>query len=761
MTKYLLSALFAVLAVCVSAQTSDTNLSGHVIDSETGEHMPYYSIILLNTRLGTTTDATGHYDLYNLKPGEYTVEASCVGYKSVKKKVKLLAGTTTELNFNVEPDAMMLDRVVVTGSKSEIKRRNSPTLVNVVDNKTLCLVSAASLADGLSYQPGVRVENDCQNCGFNQVRINGLDGHYSQILINSRPVFSALAGVYGLEQIPANMIERIEVQRGGGSALFGSSAIGGTVNIITKDPTTNYAEVAHSLQSIGISGALDNNTTVNASVVGPNDRLGMFVYGQNRTRNAYDSDGDGFSEIPELRSQTLGVRGNMRFTPDSRLTLEYHGSHEFRRGGDRLDLPAHDAMVAEQVDHNTHGGEASYDLWNADRTRHLNVFAAAQGIARQSYYGSNRDLNAYGRTNDFTLTSGAQWTQAIKRLLFMPSELIGGVEYSHNYLHDVTTGYGHDIAQRVNIYSAYAQNEWRDDHWGFLLGARLDKHSMIKAPIFSPRANIRYTPSDALGLRLSYSTGFRSPQAYDEDFHIAIVGGERLVTVLAPDLRPERSNSVSASADFYHRFGRVQANLMLEGFYTDLRDVFALRQTGVDAEGNAVQERYNGGGATVGGINAEGRLAWTKWMIQAGATWQRSRYKQPEQWSDDPDVPAVRRMFRTPDLYGFLTASYNFAKHFSASLSGTYTGSMLVQHIAGSGTPVDCAVTTPNFFDLSAKLTYELKIFSTADLDLSAGINNIFNSYQRDFDRGPLRDSGYIYGPTLPRSLTLSARLHM
>ena len=176
----------------------------------------------------------------------------------------------------------------------------------------------------------------------------------------------------------------------------------------------------------------------------------------------------------------------------------------------------------------------------------------------------------------------------------MPSELVTGLEYNHNYLHDVTVGYNHDIAQRVNIYSAYAQNEWRDNRWGFLVGARIDKHSMIHNPIVSPRVNIRFNPSEKANFRLSYSTGFRSPQAYDEDFHIAIVGGDRVVTVLAPGLKQESSNSISGSADFYHRFGTVQANLMVEGFFTDLRDVFAIRQLDhTDAAGNAVQERYN------------------------------------------------------------------------------------------------------------------------------------------------------------------------
>lgn len=761
MMKYILSVLLAVSALSAQAVV-DTNLSGHVVESETGEHVPFYLISIPELRIGTTTDASGHYVLRNLKPGTYTVEASYPGYVTKKEKVTLQAGVTTELNFEVEPDAMMLDQVVVTGTKSELKRRHSPALVSVVDDRLFKLVDACSLADGLSYQPGVRVENDCQNCGFTQVRINGLDGHYSQILMNSRPVFSALAGVYGLEQIPANMIDRVEVMRGGGSALFGSSAIGGTVNIITKDPTTNYAEVSHSLASMGITGALDNNTTFNASVVGHNNEIGLTVYGQNRNRAGYDHDNDGFTEIAELQTQTLGARGNMRFTPDTRLTAEYHATHEYRRGGDQLDQPAHLAMVAEQVEHRINGGETAFDWWDAQRTRHFNVFAALQAINRKSYYGSEMDPNAYGHTNDLTATTGAQWTQSFKRVWFMPAEFIGGIEYSHNYLHDVTIGYDHDIAQKVNIYSAYAQNEWRNDRWGFLVGARLDKHSMIHNPIVSPRVNIRYNPSDRANFRLSYSTGFRSPQAYDEDFHIAIVGGERLVTILAPNLKQESSNSLSASADFYHRFGPVQANLMIEGFYTDLRDVFALRLLDeTDAAGNAVQERYNGGGATVGGINAEFRLVWPKWNIQAGITWQRSRYKQPEYWSEDPAVPPVRRMFRTPDLYGFFTASYAINKQWTASLSGSYTGSMLVQHIAGSGTPVDCAVDTPRFFDVNAKINYELKIFKTACLDLSAGIMNIFNSYQKDFDQGYLRDSGYIYGPSLPRSLMCTAKIHI
>ncbi|MDE6325918.1 MAG: TonB-dependent receptor, partial [Duncaniella sp.] len=406
----------------------------------------------------------------------------------------------------------------------------------------------------------------------------GLDGHYSQILLNSRPVFSALTGVYGLEQIPANMIERVEVMRGGGSALFGSSAIGGTINIITKDPIDNCADVAHTLTSLGVSGALENNTTASASVVSENNRIGLFIFGQNRLRDGYDHDGDGFTEIPQLKTQTLGFRTFMRTSDYSKLSLEYHGTHEYRRGGDQLDEQPHMAMVAEQTDHNIHAVDISTEFFTPGFKHSHRVFASTQNTRRTSYYGSEMDPDAYGRTHDLVVVAGGQYIHSFDRLWFMPSELTAGVEYNYNYLNDVTLGYNHDVTQRVNIFSGYLQNEWRTDRWGFLVGARVDKHSLISHPIVSPRANVRFNPSSNLNFRLSYSTGFRSPQAYDEDFHVAVVGGERVVTILAPDLKQESSQSLSASMDLYHNFGNVQTNFLVDLFYTDLSDVFILRR---------------------------------------------------------------------------------------------------------------------------------------------------------------------------------------
>ncbi|MDE6311570.1 MAG: TonB-dependent receptor [Muribaculaceae bacterium] len=763
MQNIVLRLVFLLLLLCptaVSGAPTDANIGGHVVDASTGEHMPGCLVRILDTKLATMTDGSGHYVFRDLKPGSYTLEVTFMGFAPARKSADVREGQTVELNFEIEDDAFMLDQVVVTSSKTEIKRRESPSLVNIVSGATLATVGACSLADGLDFQPGVRVENDCQNCGFTQVRINGLDGHYSQILMNSRPVFSALTGVYGLEQIPANMIDRIEVMRGGGSALFGASAVGGTINIITKDPMTNSAKIGHTLTSIGPSGSLDNNTTLNASIVTDNNKAGAFIYGQTRSRDGYDHNDDGFTDVAALKDQTIGTRVFFRTSDDTKFTLEYHNTHEFRRGGDQLDVPAHQALIAEQVEHNIHAGEATFDLWMREHSDHLAIFAATQATQRQSYYGTDMDPNAYGRTSDLVVTAGSQWSHPMKRFLFMPSELVAGIEYSHNRLHDVTVGYGHDILQKVNIYSAYLQNEWRDERWGFLVGARVDKHSLIHNPIISPRLNVRFNPSKSFNFRASYSTGFRSPQAYDEDFHVAIVGGERVVTVLAPGLKQESSQSVSVSADMYQTFGTVQTNLLVEGFFTDLSDVFALRQIGTDAAGNDVLERYNGSGARVMGLNIEAKAFFPgHFDLQGGVTLQRSRYKQPEAWSDNPDVAPEKRMFRTPDVYGYLTANWQINKKLKATITGTGTGPMLVQHLVGSGTDVDLAVRTQSFFDASVRLTYCFRIFNRLDLDVTAGVTNIFNSYQSDLDKGPLRDSGYVYGPSLPRCLTFGVSL--
>ena len=744
-------------------KSTDANVFGHVVDVKTREHIPYVIIHVKGTTLATATDRTGHFFLKNMPEGTFVIEAKYMGYTTQSKSVTIKKDETKEVNFSLSPNDLILDEVVVSANRSETERRLAPNLVNVIGGKLFDITQSTCLAQGLNFQPGVRTEDNCQNCGFIQVRINGLDGHYSQILVDSRPVFSSLNGVYGLEQIPANMIDRVEVVRGGGSALFGASAIGGTINIITKEPIRNSASFGHTFMSVGGANSFDNVTTGNVSLVTDDNKAGVYAYGQTRTRQGYDHDGDGYTELPELNNQTFGLNSYLRLSPYSKLSLQYHGIHEFRRGGNKLDQAPHEANIAEQVEHNIQGGGLTYNFYSPDEKNRLSAYFSFQTTARKSYYGgigegTKDDVEtaekAYGTTHNFTYVAGTQYVRSFSKLLFMPSDLTLGAEYNLDGLKDVILGYDRHFRQDVRIGSFFFQNEWKNKQWSFLLGGRLDKHNLVDHVIFSPRANLRFNPTENINLRITYASGFRAPQAFDEDLHVGVVGGERLVTVLADNLKEERSNSFSVSADLYHKFGNVQTNLLIEGFYTDLNNVFALRQLDQpDAQGNTVQERYNAYGAKVLGLNIEGKAMFTRWFsLQAGITLQQSHYDEAIALNDEEPEQKYKKMMRTPDTYGYFTASFTPVKRFTASVTGNYTGSMLVGHSAGSGVEEPVAVNTPEFMEVNMKLSYDFPVTKYLTLQVNGGIQNITNSYQNDFDKGWNRDSAYIYGPALPRS---------
>lgn len=780
---------------------TDANIFGHVLDKRTKEHLPYVTVKLQGTTIGITTDATGHYFLRNLPVGKFTLEVSMIGFTTAYRDVTIEAGKTLEVDFELLESARSLDEVVVSANRNETTRRTAPSLVSVLDMQTLDVTNSKTLSDGLKFQPGLRVENNCQNCGTTQVRINGMEGSYSQILIDSRPMIGALAGVYGLEQIPANMIERIEVVRGGGSALFGANAIGGTINIITREPIRNTGEFSHTLSSINSSGSLENNTTFNASLVNDTRNAGIMVYGQHRLRDEFDIDGDGFTELPSLKNRSLGFRSFLKTGTYSRLTLEYRNIHEFRRGGDRLNLQPYESYITEQVEHYINSGSLSFDKYSSDQKSKLNLYAAASHTDRRSYYGAGNPfnknipsietdmsddqindindiiennqlrINSFGTTSELTYQVGGHYIYSFDNLWFMPADLTLGGEYLGSELEDQSGYRTESISQETHTVSGFLQNEWKTDMWSFLLGGRLDKHNLVDNAIFSPRLNLRYNPTENINFRLTYSEGFRAPQIFDENLHVDIAGGEQIIRVLSDNLNEEKSRSISGSVDLYHQINNNSIlNVLIEGFYTKLNNPFAEVR-----RGNEIFIENAGYGAMVYGLNLESRVALSSMLdLQAGATFQRSVYEEERKWWE-PETPEeealdrvtpTKRMMRTPDSYAYFVATYTPTERFSASLSGNYTGSMLVPHDAGFGvegvdrfSKVNITKESPSFFELNTKVAYVINLYSDTQLELNAGIQNIFNSFQSDFDTGAGRANNYIYGPGMPRTFFVGTKI--
>ena len=741
-------------------KNSDANIYGHIISANTGEHIPYATITIKDTTIGCAADGTGHFRINNIPVGEHILIIGALGYDNQEVVYRAIAHTTKELNFSLVESTTMVDEVVVSATRNETNRRQTATVVNVASTKLFEGTASSNLSEAMNFQSGLRVENTCGNCGAPQLRINGLEGQYSQILLDSRAIFSSLAGVYGLDLMPVAMVERVEVIRGGGSALFGSSAIGGVVNIITKDPVRNTLSLSNTT-NIMEDGTPDINTSLGGAFVSDDYKLGTYIFGQVKNRGGYDRNDDGFTDITVLRSETVGFRGYYKTSAHSRLNAEYHHIHDFRRGGDNLNSAPHMANLCEQVDHSIDGGSISFSYFPNVRHR-ASGYVSAQNISRSSYFGADMNPDAYGTTRDLTLVGGVQYTHNYKAGL--PAELTAGFEYNYNALNDFYIATGRRIDQHTSVYGLFAQNEWKSEKFNALVGFRLDKHNMIQMPIFSPRVTLRYNPVSDLGLRASYSSGYRAPQAYNEDLHIDALNHTVSVIRLSEELRPEYSHSLSLSADYYRNFGRLQTNILLEGFYTILNDVFTLEKIGVDENGVIINERRNAAGARVGGVTAEVKLGIPSiFDVQLGYTFQKSRYVEPEQWSDV--VTPQREMFRSPDHYGYFNSNFYITKQFNASVFATLTGSMLVQHAEHTlpdGTVVgDAEVRTPTFFDCGAKLSYTFRLTNLINLEVNAGVKNIFDAYQQDVDLGAGRDSAYIYGPSLPRTYFFGVKLYL
>ncbi|MFR9649385.1 MAG: TonB-dependent receptor [Rikenellaceae bacterium] len=784
MKKFLLLAIIMVSSLlsvnAESKEKSDITVIGHVINKESGEHIPYATIAFKGTTIGVTADGSGHYHMTNVPQGEFTVVASSIGYKSVEKSVTLSEEQTLELNFQLKEESLSVGEIIVSSSRREENRRMAPTVVNIIGDKVFETTGASTISESLNYQPGLRLENTCNNCGAPQLRINGLEGAYSQILMNSRPIFSALNQVYGLEQIPTAMVERVEVVRGGGSALFGPSAIGGVVNIITKEPTRNSFSVSNLTNFMGDSAAADITNSLNGSLVSSDYRSGAYIYAMTRDREAYDRNGDGFSELVEIDMESIGMSAYHKISPYSKLTLNYHHISEYRRGGDSFDLPVHEAEIAEMLDHSIHGGGLTYDYYSPNYKNRLSLYTSFQHTNRESYFGGGslgeqmesgefdedglNALYAYGTTQDVTSVTGGSYAYSFEAGGFS-SDVMLGVEYTYNKLEDSYDAYGVATNQEVNTFGTYLQNEWKSDLVSFIYGFRVDTYSILNMSTgntfndvnFAPRANIRYTPIEGLGLRLSYSSGYRAPQAYSEDLHIESVGGAMVGTYNAEDLEAEISNSVSASIDYYRTFGRVEANLLVEGFYTKLNNAFT-EELIEDEDGTPIRwERSNAEGAIVRGLNAELRVGIPSiFDIQAGYTFQKSHYTEAQSWVIG--VSGEEQMLRSPDHYGYFNANFDLYKNLELSAFGTMTGSMLVEHAAGY-IEEDTTEWTDSFFDMGMQLSYTFDITSSFKLQLQGGVKNIFDQYQSDLDVGADRDAGYIYGPILPRTYFVGVKM--
>jgi outer membrane receptor for ferrienterochelin and colicins len=350
-----------------------------------------------------------------------------------------------------------------------------------------------------------------------------------------------------MEQIPANMVDQIEVVRGGGSALYGSSAIGGTVNIITRIPTESSYDV--SALTNNINGRVsDNILTGNISMLTHKGNAGTAIFVNRRIREAYDHNGDNFSELPRLENNSFGANIFFKPTFNQKLELNFSSLREYRYGGEMGDDPAFLAQQSEERTHNVLMGGLDYQINFNDDNSSFIAYLAGQNTGRRHYTGIIPDepddivLHTtdppYGTTKNTTFQGGTQFNHRLVDFLGGENVLTVGTEYVYDDVFDTIPAYNYEVDQVTRNVAGFIQSDWRlGTGFTLLAGLRVDKHNLVKNVIWSPRVSLLYRLKNYMQFRLTWGTGFRAPQAFDTDMHIAFSAGGVSRISLAPDLQ--------------------------------------------------------------------------------------------------------------------------------------------------------------------------------------------------------------------------------
>lgn len=787
----------------LNASEIEVIIKGKVLSQN--KELSFANVYIKNYNVGGRTNLKGEFSIkvksneLFLSQNPLNINIHYLGYKNLLDTITINKSDfknsklIIEKNYEMIEESFKSEETVVSATRNEVSIHEAPIIVNSISRKLIESTQSINLAESVNFTPGLRIENNCQNCGFTQVRMNGLDGAYSQILVNSRPIFSALTGVYGLEMLPANMIEKIEIVRGGGSSLYGGSAIAGTINIITKDPIENTFDI--SLQKSFIGGNIpDNILALNTSIVSDDYSKGMLLYGFNRNREPYDFNKDGFSELTKINNTTFGFDAFYNFSVLKKLKLATYVINEERRGGNKFELAPHLTDISEQLIHKIIGVTTSYEQYSEDLSQKFSIYSSLQTVDRNSYYGgggriltfgdtlNDKDiiaLNSYGLTSDYTLNTGLFYSNQLLTELNM----ILGFEYTYNNVDDNILGYQRIISQNVNTIGAYSQFDYDiTNNTKILIGNRLDylkingNYNLFLQSFQNNKSitnlinrialmqKITDDNDEKIKLRLSYAEGYRGPQAFDEDLHLQTIGGAARFTFLDSNIVTEKSKSYNLSFDYLNLQEESQFNFVSEFFYTNLLNPFILSNQIELENGISVITKRNGSGADVFGVNLEANYFSKDFLtVQSGFTIQNALYKENEViWepfgNNNDSLVTTKSILRTPNYYGFLNVIYDMSELFNFTVSTVYTGQMIVPKVEDIDNEFTELRKTKDFLEINLKASYKYNIDDHFRLEFSLGAYNMFNQYQNDFDFGKNRDAGYVYGPNRPRTYYFSIK---
>lgn len=518
--KYLFSILFLILTKASYSQTISGKVTYEALERK------QIQVKLLNTDFITETDSLGFYKFTNIPIGTYRLSVAAAGFRTITQKISILENQELKLDFELKEDKNELNEVVVSGTLKPVKRLESAVPVEVYSPAFFKKNPTPSIYDALQNINGVRPQLNCGVCNTGDIHINGLEGPYTLVLIDGMPIVSSLSTVYGLSGIPNSLVERIEIVKGPASSLYGSEAVGGLINIITKNPTNAPVFSADYFTTSYFESNLDLGMKFNAgkkaiSLLGVN----YFNYDQ-----IIDKDKDNFTDVTLSERISIFNKWSFKRNNNRLFTIAARGMYEDRWGGDirwEKKYRGGDEIYGESI--YTKRGEliGSYQLPFEEK---LILSFSGNVHYQDSRYGTTSYI-ANQKIGFLQLT----WDKKIGR-----NDLLAGIANRYTYYDDNTPATKE--AESTWLPGIFVQDEITfSPKSQILLGMRYDYNS-IHGSIFTPRVAYRFKANENTIFRLNAGTGFRVVNLFTED-HAALTGSRDVV--IANNLNPEQSVNVN------------------------------------------------------------------------------------------------------------------------------------------------------------------------------------------------------------------------
>ena len=600
--------LCALLTLAVSTYGQHGTVAGTVTSQ--GRPLEFSNIGLLGTTYGSPSDVNGYYSINNVPYGTYRLSISSIGYKAQEQEIIVSPDQPrVTIDFNMMEMAGSLDEVVISGTMKEVSKLESPVPVEVYTPSFFKANPTPSIFESLQNVNGVRPQLNCNVCNTGDIHINGLEGPYTMVLIDGMPIVSGLSTVYGLTGIPQSLIERVEIVKGPASTLYGSEAVGGLINIITKKPSsaplvsadvfaTGWGEVN---ADVGLKYNLSKKVQ---SLLGVN----YFNY-----QNPIDNNKDGFTDVTLQNRISVFNKINVDRKDHRVFSIAGRYMYEDRWGGDinwAKEFRGGDVIYGESI--YTSRWE-TFGIYQLPLKETINFQFSANGHSQNSVYGNTSFL-----ADQYIGFGQLTWSKTLGK-----HDLLTGLAYRYTYYDDNTPATGIPDDETGNqpsithIPGLFVQDEIDlNEKNKLLLGLRYDYNS-LHGNVFSPRVNYKWTSTNKKNvLRLSAGNGYRVANVFTED-HAALTGARTVEFV--GELQPETSwnGNINFVKQIYTRNG-LFIGLDASAFYT-----YFTNQILPDYETDPNKIIYSNleGSSVSQGVSLNLDLAWESGLkILAGAT---------------------------------------------------------------------------------------------------------------------------------------------